>query len=45
VKDVEGLDVPAQKALRKPVKMSLYSITPKGRKLLKGWVSFLSAYS
>ena len=24
---------------------TLYSITPKGRKLLKGWVSFLSAYS
>jgi DNA-binding PadR family transcriptional regulator len=42
---VEGVDVPAQKGLRKPVKMSLYSITPKGRKLLKGWVSFLSAYS
>ena len=42
---VEGVDVPAQKGLGKPVKMSLYSITPKGRKLLKGWVSFLSAYS
>jgi hypothetical protein len=24
---------------------TLYSITPKGRKLLKGWISFLSAYS
>jgi len=24
---------------------TLYSITPKGRKLLKGWTSFLSAYS
>jgi DNA-binding PadR family transcriptional regulator len=24
---------------------SLYSITPKGRKLLKGWIAFLSAYS
>jgi DNA-binding PadR family transcriptional regulator len=42
---VEGIDVPAQKGLRKPVKKSLYSITPKGRKLLKGWIRFLSAYS
>jgi predicted transcriptional regulator len=24
---------------------SLYSITPKGKKLLKGWIAFLSAYS
>jgi DNA-binding PadR family transcriptional regulator len=24
---------------------SLYSITPKGRKLLKAWIAFLSAYS
>lgn len=24
---------------------TLYSITPKGRKLLKGWIAFLSAYS
>lgn len=24
---------------------TLYSITPKGIKLLKGWISFLSAYS
>ena len=24
---------------------SVYSITPKGRKLLEGWVGFLSAYS
>jgi hypothetical protein len=23
---------------------SLYSITPKGRRLLKGWIAFLSAY-
>jgi DNA-binding PadR family transcriptional regulator len=33
---VEGIDLPNK---------SLYSITPKGRKLLKGWISFLSAYS
>jgi DNA-binding PadR family transcriptional regulator len=24
---------------------TLYSITPNGRKLLKGWIAFLSAYS
>jgi predicted transcriptional regulator len=24
---------------------SLYSITPKGKKLLKGWIAFISAYS
>jgi hypothetical protein len=33
---VEGVDVK---------KKSIYSITPKGRKLLKGWIAFLSAYS
>ncbi len=27
------------------VNKSLYSITPKGRRLLKGWIAFLSAYS
>jgi hypothetical protein len=42
---VEGIDVPTQQGSRKPVKKSLYSITPKGRKLLKGWISFLSGYS
>jgi DNA-binding PadR family transcriptional regulator len=41
---VEGIDVSTQQGSRKPVKMSLYSITPKGRNLLKGWISFLSAY-
>jgi DNA-binding PadR family transcriptional regulator len=42
---VEGIDVPTLQGLRKPVKMTLYSITPKGRNLLQGWISFLSAYS
>jgi DNA-binding PadR family transcriptional regulator len=42
---VEGVDVPTQQGSRKPVKMSLYSITPKGKRLLQGWISFLSAYS
>jgi DNA-binding PadR family transcriptional regulator len=42
---VEGTDVPAKQGSRKPVKMSLYSISPKGRKLLDGWITFLSTYS
>jgi DNA-binding PadR family transcriptional regulator len=32
---VESTDLPNK---------SLYSITPKGKKLLKGWIAFLSAY-
>ena len=42
---VESIDIPAKKGTMKPIKMSLYSITPKGRNLLKGWISFLSAYT
>jgi DNA-binding PadR family transcriptional regulator len=42
---VKGVDVPTQQGSRKQVKVSLYSITPKGRKLLDGWMAFLSAYS
>jgi DNA-binding PadR family transcriptional regulator len=42
---VDAIDVPTLQGSRKPVKMSLYSITPKGRKLLDGWIAFLSAYS
>jgi hypothetical protein len=37
---VEGLVVPAQKALRKPVKMSLYLITPKSKKVLEDGLHF-----
>jgi hypothetical protein len=33
---VEGIDIKNK---------SLYSTTPKGRKLLKGWIAFISAYS
>ena len=40
---VEGKDVPNIKAGRKPIRMTLYSITPKGRRLLAGWLGFLSA--
>jgi siroheme synthase (precorrin-2 oxidase/ferrochelatase) len=32
---VEGVNLPNK---------SLYSITPKGKRLLKGWIGFLSAY-
>jgi DNA-binding PadR family transcriptional regulator len=41
---VESIDIPAKKGKMKPIRKSLYSISPKGRKLLKGWISFLSAY-
>jgi DNA-binding PadR family transcriptional regulator len=42
---VEGKDIPNVKRNHKPVRMTLYTITPKGRKLLKGWIGFLSTYS
>ena len=41
---VESIDIPAKKGKLKPIKKSLYSITPKGRRLLRGWISFLLAY-
>ena len=41
---VESIDIPAKKGKLKPIKKSLYSLTPKGKKLLNGWISFLSAY-
>jgi uncharacterized protein with beta-barrel porin domain len=40
---VDGTDIPNDKTDRKPIRMTLYSITPKGIKLLKGWLAFLSA--
>jgi len=45
---VEGNDIPSKtrsKDSRKKVRASLYRITPRGRKLLKGWISFLRAVS
>jgi DNA-binding PadR family transcriptional regulator len=45
---VEGNDIPSRKRSkdsRKQVRTSLYKITPKGRKLLKGWIDFLQAVS
>ena len=41
---VDSTDIPSKKGIMKPVKKSLYSITPKGTDLLKGWISFLNAY-
>jgi DNA-binding PadR family transcriptional regulator len=41
---VESIDIPAKKGKIKPIKKSLYSITPKGKRLLEGWISFLKAY-
>ena len=40
---VDGRDIPNQKTDRKPIRMTLYSITPKGQKLLNAWLAFLSA--
>ena len=40
---VDGTDIPNEKTDRKPIRMTLYTITPKGQKLLKGWLAFLSA--
>ncbi|MFL6380774.1 MAG: hypothetical protein ACJ72S_05740 [Nitrososphaeraceae archaeon] len=42
---VESIDIPAKKGKLKPIKKSLYSITPKGKRLLEGWISFLKAYA
>jgi len=39
---VDGRDIPNEKTDRKPIRMTLYSITPKGQRLLKGWLAFLS---
>jgi DNA-binding PadR family transcriptional regulator len=41
---VASIDIPAKKGKMKPIKKSLYSITPKGIRLLKGWISFLLAF-
>src|SRR5689334_13578313 len=37
---VEGVDIPTLKKDKKTVRVSLYKITPKGRKLLNGWIAF-----
>jgi DNA-binding PadR family transcriptional regulator len=40
---VDGTDIPNEKTDRKPIRMTLYSITPKGQKLLNAWLAFLLA--
>ena len=40
---VDGRDIPNQKTDRKPIRMTLYSITPKGKRLLSCWIACLSA--
>ncbi|WP_458743407.1 PadR family transcriptional regulator [Candidatus Nitrosocosmicus sp. T] len=41
---VNGEDIANINSPKKPIKLTLYSITPKGNKLLKGWISFLKAF-
>jgi DNA-binding PadR family transcriptional regulator len=38
---VEGMDIP-QEGKKKPIRKTLYSITPMGQKLLKGWLAFVA---
>lgn len=42
---VEGADIPTKKRDKKSVRVSLYKITPKGKKLLDGWIAFLSSFN
>jgi hypothetical protein len=39
---VNGFDIPTQSD-KKPIRRSLYSITPKGKRLLNCWIAFSSA--
>jgi DNA-binding PadR family transcriptional regulator len=38
---VAGIDLP-QEGKKKPIRKTLYSITPMGQKLLKGWLAFVA---
>jgi len=40
---VDGKDIPNKKTSHMPVRMTLYSITPKGKTLLNGWIAFIKA--
>jgi hypothetical protein len=40
---VGGTNISNDKTDRKPIRMTLYSITPKGKRLLNCWLAFLSA--
>ncbi len=39
---VEGKDIPNIKTNHKPIRMTLYSMTPKGKRLLNGWIAFIN---
>ena len=41
---VEGENIANKSSIHKIPKVSRYSITPKGQKLLQGWIGFLSAF-
>jgi hypothetical protein len=44
---VKGKDIHSKtlgKGSKREVRSSFYEITPKGRKLLEGWIAFLSVY-
>jgi DNA-binding PadR family transcriptional regulator len=41
---VEDEIITSRLSIHKSPKVSRYSITPKGQKLLQGWVAFLSAF-
>jgi hypothetical protein len=41
---VEEENIANRSSIHKTPKVSRYSVTPKGQKLLRGWISFLSAF-
>jgi DNA-binding PadR family transcriptional regulator len=41
---VKGTDIPSMQGSKKRVRVSQYSITPKGKRLLQGWIGFISVY-
>ena len=41
---VEEENITNRSSIHKTPKVSRYSVTPKGQKLLRGWISFLSAF-
>jgi DNA-binding PadR family transcriptional regulator len=41
---VEDEIIASRSSIHKSPKASRYSITPKGQKLLQGWIAFLSAF-
>jgi DNA-binding PadR family transcriptional regulator len=40
---VDGFDIRTNKSDKKPIRRSLYSITPRGKRLLNCWMAFVSA--